>query len=224
MTKPAFRSPLISRRTALAAGAGLAALPLAPMPFGRPAAAQLAAARVNAPAPAFAAADSNGREVTLADLRGKTVVLEFTNHDCPFVRKHYGTSNMQNLQRRWTERGVVWLTIASSPRGEQGHVTPEQANELTRSRNAAPTAVLLDGGEQIVARAYGAQVTPHMFIINAEGQLVYAGGIDDRPTARAADVEGARNFVDLALTELSQGKPVSNPTTRAYGCVVKYSS
>jgi peroxiredoxin len=210
--------PLISRRAALVAGAGLATLPW------HGASAQVVTPRVSAPAPAFTAIDSNGRSVSLADLRGKTVVIEFTNHDCPFVRKHYGSQNMQTLQRRWTERGVVWLSVASSPRGEQGHVTPEQANALTRSRNAAPTAVLLDGGEQIVARAYGARTTPHMFIIDPDGQLVYAGGIDDRPSARAADIEGARNYVDLALTELREGRPVSNPVTRAYGCVVKYSS
>ena len=179
--------------------------------------------RVGAPAPAFTAADSNGRNVALADLKGKTVVLEWTNDECPFVKKHYGGQAMQALQKKWTEKGVVWLTVASSMPGEQGHVDAAKANRLTVERGAAPSAVLLDPKGDI-GRAYGAQVTPHMYVIKPDGVLAYMGGIDDKPSTRLDDLKTARNFVDAALTELAEGKPVSTTTARPYGCTIKYSS
>lgn len=179
--------------------------------------------RVGAPAPAFTATDSNGKTVSLSDFKGKTVVLEWTNHDCPFVRKHYTGNNMQTLQKKWTGQGIVWLTVISSARGEQGYVTPEQANKLTAERSASPSAVLLDPKGEI-GRAYGAQVTPHIYIIKGDGTLAYMGGIDDKPTTRLDDLKGAKNFIDAALTELAAGKPVSVTTSRPYGCTVKYSS
>jgi AhpC/TSA family len=151
------------------------------------------------------------------------VVLEWTNHDCPYVGKHYRGNNMQALQKKWTGQGVVWLSVISSGRGQEGHVSPQQANKLTADRGAAPTAVLLDPTGK-VGRAYGAKTTPHMYVINGEGALVYMGGIDDKPTARLEDLKRARNFVDEALSEISQGKPVSVTSTRAYGCSVKYGS
>lgn len=177
--------------------------------------------QVGQPAPAFSAKDTNGKTVSLADLKGKTVVLEWSNHECPFVKKHYTGNNMQTLQKKWTGQDVVWLTIVSSPAGEQGHVDASQANKLTTDRGAAPSAVLLDPKSQI-ARAYGATVTPHMYVIDKTGKLAYAGGIDDKPSARIDDLQGAKNFVDSALTELAQGKAVSTTTARPYGCTVKY--
>ena len=166
---------------------------------------------------------ATGKTVNLNDYRGKTIVLEWTNDGCPYVRKHYGSGNMQALQKKWTDQGVVWLSVISSPPGEQGFADGTRANSLTTERKATPTAVLLDPKQQ-VARAYGATVTPHMYIIKPDGTLAYAGGIDDKPTTRPADIKDAKNFVDEALAELKAGKPVSNPATRAYGCTVKYSS
>jgi peroxiredoxin len=181
-----------------------------------------AAAKVGEPAPAFTATATTGASVSLADYRGKLVILEWTNHDCPYVRKHYESGNMQSLQKEATGQGVVWLTIISSAPNEQGYVTPAQANELTATRNAAPTAVLLDP-KGIVGRPYGATNTPHMYLVDKAGLLVYAGAIDDRPTARKADVQGAHNYVRAALTAVMAGQPVKTPATRAYGCTVKYS-
>ncbi len=179
--------------------------------------------KVGAPAPAFSAVNSEGKTVNLNDYRGKTVVLEWTNDGCPYVRKHYGSGNMQALQKKWTGQGVVWLSVISSPAGEQGFADGARANSLTSERKATPTGVLLDPKQQ-VARAYGATVTPHMYIIKPDGALAYAGGIDDKATTRTADIKDAKNFVDEALAELKAGKPVSNSATRAYGCTVKYSS
>jgi peroxiredoxin len=187
------------------------------------AAPSLAEPKVGAPAPAFTAVDSNGKTVNLSDYKGKTVVLEWTNDGCPYVRKHYGSGNMQALQKKWTEQGVVWLSVISSPPGEQGFADAARANALTTDRKAAPSAVLLDPKQQ-VAKSYGALVTPHMYIVKPDGILAYVGAIDDKPTARTADLKGAKNYVDEALGELKSGKPVSTPTSRAYGCVVKYNS
>ena len=129
----------------------------------------------------------------------------------------------RRLQKKWTDQGIVWLSVISSPPGEQGFADAKRANELSVERKAAPSAVLLDP-KQAIARSYGALVTPHMYIVTPEGTLAYMGAIDDKPTARNADLKGAKNFVDEALSELKQGRPVSVPTSRAYGCVVKYSS
>ncbi len=172
--------------------------------------------------PGLLAPDDVGGAQRLADLRGKIVVLEWTNHDCPYVRKHYDTSNMQELQREATGQGVVWLTLISSAPGTQGHVTPAQANELTSSRKASPTAVLIDA-TGTAGRAYGATNTPHMYVIDRAGVLAYAGAIDDRPTTRKADVPGAQNYVRAAVQAVAAGQPVKTPVTRAYGCTVKYS-
>ncbi len=182
-----------------------------------------AAPQIGAPAPAFTAIDSMGRTHSLSDFRGQTVILEWTNHDCPYVRKHYETGNMQALQKDATRDGAVWLSVISSAPGTQGHVSPAQANDLTETREAAPTAVLLDP-EGNIGKAFDARTTPHMYVIDPQGLLVYMGAIDDRPTARHSDVEGARNHVREALGALNDGKPVAQPVTRAYGCSVKYAS
>jgi hypothetical protein len=211
---------IIGRRRVLAIGLYGVATMMTLSAGMQPATAQ---ARIGAPAPAFTLPDSNGRARSLADFRDKTVVLEWTNHECPYVGKHYRGNNMQALQKRWTGQGVVWLSVISSAPGLQGHVSPQQANKLTADRDAAPTAVLLDPTGK-VGRAYGARATPHMYVVNGQGALVYMGGIDDKPTARLADLKGARNFVDAALTEISQGKPVSVTVSRAYGCSIKYAS
>lgn len=179
--------------------------------------------RVGAPAPDFTSTDSTGRKHSLADFKGKTVVLEWTNDECPFVRKHYSGQNMQALQKKWTGKGVVWLTVISSPPGEQGYATAEKANRLSAERGATPTAVLLDPTAD-VGRAYKAQVTPHMYVIKPDGMLAYMGGIDDKPSTRVEDLKGAKNYIDAALTELAEGRPVSTSTARPYGCTVKFSS
>jgi peroxiredoxin len=179
------------------------------------------AARVGEPAPGFTAMDSNGKQQSLGDFRGRIVVLEWHNLDCPFVKKHYGTDNMQALQREWTGKGVAWLTIISSAPGQQGHLTAEQANEHFAEQKGAQTAVLLDP-EGTVGRLYEAKTTPHMFVIDPEGRLVYNGAIDDKPTADVADVLTAKNYLSAALSEAAAGKPVSSPTSRPYGCSVKY--
>jgi peroxiredoxin len=176
---------------------------------------------VGKPAPLFTAVDSNGKTWSLADLKGKVVVIETTNHDCPYVRKHYTAKNMQSQQREAAAKGVVWLTSASSATGEEGYVTAQQANALTKSRDAAPAAVLLDPQSKI-ARAYGATVTPHMYIIAADGMLVYKGGIDSIPSADIADIAKAKQYVRVGLDEVLAGKPVTDASTRPYGCSLKY--
>lgn len=178
---------------------------------------------IDKPAPDFVATDSNGKTHTLGDLRGKTVVLEWTNHECPFVGKHYNSGNMQALQQAAAAEGVVWLSVISSARGEQGHVEAKEANTLTETRKAAPAAVLLDP-DGTIGRAYGARTTPHMYVIDAKGRLVYKGAIDDKPSWDPGDIKGAQNHVRAALDALAQGKPVSPAATRAYGCSVKYGS
>ncbi len=205
--------PVVPRRTLML---GTAAAVLAP-------AATFAATGpdVGKPAPTFTAIDSNGKTWSLADLKGKVVVIETTNHDCPYVRKHYNAKNMQTQQREAAGKGVVWLTVASSATGEQGHVTAQQANDLTKSRDAAPAAVLLDPQSQ-VARAYGATVTPHMYIIDANGVLAYKGGIDSIPSANAADIPKAKQYVRIGMDEVLAGKPVTDSSTRPYGCTLKY--
>ena len=180
-----------------------------------------AAAKVSEPAPTFTLPSTTGGTVSLADQKGKIVVLEWTNHDCPYVRKHYETSNMQALQKEATGQGVVWLTIISSAPGTQGFVSAAEADQLTASRRAAPTSVLLDP-TGAVGKMYGATNTPHMYVIDKAGTLMYAGAIDDRPTTRRSDVQGAQNYVREALQAVAAGQPVKTPVTRAYGCTVKY--
>ncbi len=184
------------------------------------AAPSLAAAVVGQPAPAFSVADSNGRTVSLADFKGKTVVLEWTDPECPFVQKHYNGA-MQKLQADARRDGVVWLTVNSEGAGKQGAVSAAQANRYVRSNGLMPAAYLLDTSGAM-ARAYGARTTPHMFVINKEGVVAYAGGIDSIPSADPADTGRAQNFVQLALSDLKAGKAVATPSTRPYGCSIKF--
>ena len=181
-----------------------------------------AAPRIGPAAPNFRAADVNGKPVSLSDFRGKTVVIEWHNPGCPFVKKHYGSGNMQKAQAAAARDGAVWLTINSGAPGKQGHMSGAEAKALLASAGARPTAYLLDPNG-VVGKAYEAKTTPHMYIVNKAGKLVYAGGIDDKPTANPADIAGARNHVLAALGELKAGKAVSVTTSRPYGCSVKYS-
>jgi peroxiredoxin len=199
----------------------IAGLALASLSLSTGAVLAQSAAKVGAPAPAFQAVDVEGKTRNLQEFAGKTVILEWTNHDCPYVRKHYNSATMQTLQKDMAREGIVWLSVISSPVGEQGHVSAAQAKELTVKRDAAPAGILLDPDSK-VARAYGAQTTPHMYIIDPKGTLAYMGAIDDRPTAAASSLEGAKSYVRQAIAELKAGKPVSEASTKAYGCVVKY--
>jgi peroxiredoxin len=210
----------LTRRTFLA-GTGLAVLARQGLVAAPPAWAA-PSAKVGTAAPAFTIDATSGKHVSLGDYRGQLVVLEWTNHDCPYVRKHYDTGNMQALQKEATGQGVVWLTLISSSPGTQGFVTAGQADELTTTRKASPTAVLLDP-IGVVGKMYGATNTPHMYVVDKAGLLVYAGAIDDRPTTRRSDVPGAQNYVREALQSVVAGQPVKTPVTRAYGCTVKYS-
>jgi hypothetical protein len=180
-----------------------------------------AAPVVGQPAPNFKLADANGKVVTLSDFRGKTVVLEWNNPGCPFVQKHYGSGNMQRTQAAAAKAGVVWLTINSGAPGKQGHMSGADAKAFLTKAGARPTAYLIDY-RGVVGKAYDAKTTPHMYVVNKAGTLVYAGGIDDKPSANPADIAGARNHVLAALSELRAGKAVSIATSRPYGCSVKY--
>ena len=180
-----------------------------------------AAATVGQPAPDFSVVDSNGKMHKLSDYKGKFVVLEWHNQGCPYVKKHYGSGNMQKLQKEWTGKGVVWLTIISSAPGKQGFVSAQEENAYLKSSGASPTAALLDPNGD-VGRLYAAKTTPHMIVIDPKGTMVYNGAIDDKPTADPADLNGANNYVTAALNEATAGKPVSVPTTKPYGCTVKY--
>jgi peroxiredoxin len=180
-----------------------------------------AAVQVGQPAPDFSATDTSGQTHSLGDYRGQVVVLEWTNHDCPYVRKHYDAGNMQAQQRAAAADGVAWLSVISSAPGKQGYVTAAEADALTRSRDAAPKAVLLDP-EGRVGRLYGARTTPHMYVIDADGTLVYQGGIDNVVSTNPADVDRASQYVSLALNALRDGVPVDPAVTRPYGCSVKY--
>lgn len=205
--------PLV-RRTLLAlglAGAALCAQPAAADP------------QLGQPAPAFQATDADGRTRSLAEFKGRTVVLEWTNNGCPYVGKHYGSGNMQALQRSATKDGVAWLTIVSSAPEMQGYLTPAQAKAWKAKEHAASTAVLLDPAGK-VGRAYEAKATPHMFVIDKAGRVVYMGGIDDRPSSEPESLKGAKNYVAAALADVKAGRAVATPVTRPYGCSVKYAS
>jgi len=180
-----------------------------------------AAAEVGKPAPAFTLQSCEAKPVSLSDFKGKVVVLEWTNHSCPFVVKHYGTGNMQKLQADATAKGVVWLSICSSAPGKQGHAAPADALKACTERNSAATAYLIDESGA-TGHAYGAKRTPEMYVINADGILVYHGAIDDKKSADPADIALAKNYVAAAIDETLAGKPVSNPETEAYGCSIKY--
>jgi len=181
----------------------------------------VAAPQVGQPAPEFTLTDSNGQSHKLSDFKGKFVVLEWLNHGCPFVVKHYESGNMQNLQKEYTGKDVVWLSIVSSAPGKQGHMSPEETNKAKAEKGSAATAVRLDE-DGTVGKLYDAKVTPELYVINPAGVLVYSGAIDDKKSTDPADVAGAKNYVKQALDEAMAGKPVSEPSTTAYGCSVKY--
>ncbi len=176
---------------------------------------------VGQPAPAFTLPDSQGKTRSLDEFKGKYVVLEWFNDECPFVRKHYDSGNMQKLQQTYTGKGVIWLSIDSSASGKEGYMTADQANQVIAKNKAAPTAMLLDSAGT-VGHLYASKNTPTMFIIDPKGVLIYKGGMDDRPTTDVADIQGAKSYVSLALDEALAGKPVSTPVTKPYGCSVKY--
>jgi peroxiredoxin len=206
-----------TRRGVLVLGATLtlgcaAAFTVAAAP-GRP--------EIGKPAPDFTGRDTKGNAVSLSALRGKTVVLEWTNHECPYVRKHYGSGNMQKLQADAAREGAVWLTLISSAPGAEGHVSEAEADALTARRHASPAYVVLDERGSI-GRLYGARTTPHMFVVDPAGRLVYMGGVDNRPTTDRADIEGATNYVRLALDAVKNGEAVKTPISRPYGCSIKY--
>ncbi|MCY3828678.1 MAG: redoxin domain-containing protein [Rhodospirillaceae bacterium] len=180
-----------------------------------------ASPQVGKTAPDFTGVDSNGASVTLSALRGKLVVLEWTNHGCPYVSKHYGAGNMQTTQKAARAKGAVWLSIISSAPGRQGHVDGAGANRLTETRGAAPSHVILDP-KGTIGRKYEATNTPHMFIVGKDGTLLYMGAIDSIRSANPADIPRAKNYVTAALNEIAAGKRVSEPVTRQYGCSVKY--
>ena len=175
------------------------------------------------PAPAFTLTDLDGRKVALADLRGKYVVLEWTNPSCPFVQKHYGSGNMQSLQKRFTAEGVVWIVINSTAASHPEYLKPAEQKVWLQKQGAAASIAALDA-DGTVGRAYGAKTTPHMYVIDPNGMLLYAGAIDDKRSANPADVKIANNYVVQAFTELRAGKAVSAPSTQAYGCTIKYGS
>jgi peroxiredoxin len=181
------------------------------------------AATVGQVAPDFSLSDVNGKTVKLSDFKGRPVVLEWNNPGCPFVRKHYGSGNLPALQKEFTAKGVAWLAINSTEDASVDYKTPPQLARWMSEQKAAPTAVLMDEDGK-VGRAYNARVTPHMYLIDAQGRLAYAGAIDSIASARAADIERATNYVRQGLNELLAGKPVSVAQNQAYGCTIKYKS
>ena len=207
---------LLHRRQFNTLGLGALALPAGLLT----AAGTAQAASVGQAAPDFILNDTQGKPVKLSSFKGKPVVLEWNNPGCPFVRKHYN-GNMQALQKAFTTQGVVWLAINSTEKESVDHMGAEQLARWMADKGASPTATLLDP-EGRVGRAYGARVTPHMYIVNAQGALAYAGGIDSIPSARMADIEKATNYVRQGLDELLAGKPLSTPTSQPYGCSIKY--
>ena len=176
---------------------------------------------VGSTAPDISATDSKGKTQTLSQYKGKYVVLEWFNPECPFVKKHYGSGNMQKLQEEFTGKGVVWLTIDSSAPGLEGNLTAEQANAKIAEWKAHSSALLLDPDGK-AGRTYGAKNTPHMFVIDPEGKIVYEGAIDSKPTPNPSDIASSTNYVKAALDESLAGKTVTTPSSRPYGCSVKY--
>jgi hypothetical protein len=179
------------------------------------------ALQIGQPAPDFTTQDSKGTQVQLSQYHGKTVVLEWTNADCPFTRKHYDSGNMQSVQSLAQRDGVIWLSIVSSAPGKQGYVNGPAADVLTQSRKAAPTAVLLDPSGT-VGRLYGAKTTPHMFVIDKSGALQYMGGMDSLATTDAGDIAKAEPYLKEAMVAVEQGKAPLHALTKPYGCSIKY--
>lgn len=192
-----------------------AAMLAATLPFVR------AEVKTGDPAPDFTLTDINGVSHNLSDFRGKTVVLEWINHGCPFVVKHYSKGHMQALQREATANGVIWLSICSSAPGKQGHYTADEWKKVNAEKEGAATAILLDE-DGTVGKLYGAKTTPHMYIIDASGTLVYQGAIDSIRSTDPDDIAGAKNYVRDALADLAAGRAVATPQTTPYGCSVKY--
>ncbi|PXA04360.1 thioredoxin family protein [Coraliomargarita sinensis] len=180
-----------------------------------------AGVETGAKAPEFTLTDTNGTEHSLSDFKGKYVVLEWTNHGCPFVKKHYNEGHMQALQEKMTDQGVVWLVVNSGAPGKQGSVTPEQGNKQIADKGIKATAMLLDTDGK-VGRAYDARVTPHMYVIAPDGELIYQGAIDSIKSTKVEDIEKATNYVKAAYMSHKKGEPVESPTTTPYGCGVKY--
>ncbi len=180
-----------------------------------------AAVEVGQDAPAFTGTDTNGKTHNLADYKGKIVVLEWTNPECPYVVKHYGSGNMQKIQSQYAGDELVWLTINSGAEGKQGHLTGEQANAYIAEQKAKQTAYLLDG-DGTIGNLYGAKTTPHMFVIDKDGKIAYAGAIDSDNSFKPETIEGATNYVSAAIDSLKAGKAVEVATTQPYGCNVKY--
>lgn len=176
---------------------------------------------VGSAAPSFSATDSHGKTVSLADYKGKYVVLEWFNPQCPFVKKHYGSGNMQKLQQSFTVKGVAWLTVDSNAPGKEGSLTADEANKTIADWKAHSTAFLLDTDGKI-GKAYGAKNTPHMFVINPEGKIIYEGAIDSKASPNPDDIASSTNYVKVALDESMAGKKVSTPNSRPYGCSIKY--
>ncbi len=174
-------------------------------------------------APDFSLTDSHGRDYTLSELKGKYVVLEWVNFQCPFVKKQYNSNNMQELQQKYTAKNVVWLSINSSAEGKQGHLTPDEANAAIKEKSAHMTALLFDQDGK-VGKAYGAKTTPHMYVVSPEGILIYAGAIDDNNSSDPEDAKTAKNYVSTALDQAMSGKSVEMASTDPYGCGVKYAS
>jgi peroxiredoxin len=203
------------RRTPLAMAAVLA------LGLGTVAAGVVPSPEIGQPAPAFRLPDTRGTQHSLAQYRGRWVVLEWSNYGCPYVQKHYNSGNIPRQQQKWRDRGVVWLAVMSSAPGEQGHFAPAAMNTESERMGSNASAVLLDPAGT-VGRTYDARTTPHMFVINPQGTLVYMGGIDNVATPRQEDLARARQLVDAALEEATAGRPVTTPTSRPYGCNVKY--
>lgn len=180
-----------------------------------------AAVKIGAPAPDFQLVDAHGTSVSLSDFRGQHVVLEWTNHLCPFVQKHYRSGNMQAHQAEAAEQGVTWLSIISSAPGKQGHVDGAEALKIAAENEASPGHILLDANGK-VGRQYGAKTTPHMYVVDPQGMLIYMGGIDSVPSADQADIAEATPYVRVALQQALAGEAISQPSTRPYGCSVKY--
>lgn len=196
-----------------------AAMLLMVMPF---VAVNAAAPEIGQPAPEIEATDIEGKTFKLSDHKGKTIVLEWSNHDCPFVRKHYDSGNMQQVQKTARTQGVEWVTIVSSAEGRQGHVSAQEAAAIVKDKGASISTKILDPSG-LIGKAYDAKTTPHMFIVNPEGILVYAGAIDDNSSPNPATIKGAQNYILAALDDLKSGNEIRTAQTQPYGCSVKYS-
>ena len=181
----------------------------------------VAQAVIGQPAPAFSAVDANGKTVSLADFKGKHVVLKWVNPGCPYVQKHYNSGNMPATQKAAIDKGVTWLAVSSTAKDAGDYRAPKDLVGWIQGKGGAPSATLMDDSGKI-GRAYGARTTPHMYLIDPQGKLLYAGAIDSKPTSNPADIATATNYVNQAVGEVLAGKPVSQPTTRAYGCSIKY--